>query len=709
LNSQIKIGTLLLDTTTNRLIYGKEQQQIEPKLVAVIRHLVEHKNEVVTRDDLAKAVWQEQVVSDNAVNRSISQVRKLLAQSESPQPRIETIPRVGYRLFMEEIESIAEINNEIVGVNTRTKRNDSKQSNFDWGTLKVIVFIAFSLALFGRYFYQLFFLEKEPTRFSQITLTQSSGVEKLAKFSADGMSIAYVAAEKDTGNEHIFVRELNSNKTTQVTHEPAYIVDLAWSPDSNYLIYSRWNDIHDRRCEINLISLNVDRSATKKQKILGCSERAAVHFAWNQDSNKFYFNYRESFDRPYSVKSYSILSKRFEQITLPPQSGNYRGDYYISGNLSGSRIAVVRYLGTNSIRADIYRTSDNKLIFSEPLQGNVSDLTWLGQDILLLSKNNNLFRFDFKNNEENFYYSIGKNSGGINTDYDGQRILFTVSESDINLVEFSLDGRKPEKLLAESTATEVLPARSHSKQTMAFLSNRTGLYQIWIRDSDGEVSQLSESPVSLGLSPLHWSPDDRSILFQFDDEIFLIDVQTGVIKRMIDRSHKTAVANWSYDGRSVFYSSEKSGEWQIWQFQLATKTHNQITRLGGYSARQAASGDLYFSRIHEPGLWKIKGASLSSNQLQSAELVLSQFDATNWLSWQLADGNIYYFGELTTSDSSRSKTGIMAFNINNKMRELLFPFDSNHIRYFDVQDNSVVVAVKTRSEGSIQLLSPSDE
>lgn len=719
MDSRLSIGTLILDHQTNQLIVNGTTQQIEPRLVAVLQFLFQNKEQVVRREQLIEAVWKGRVVSDNAVSRSISQVRKLLSQSSAPQPTIETIPRVGYRLQLNAnpITMDKGLTHAREVSNKEKLTSDRSSSSFiklpDSNSLKVVLFLAFSLAIFGRYFYQLISDSESTVQFVQSSLTLSPGAEKLPKISPNGRWLAYSAESQERKGEYLFVIDLDSKRTIKITQSPHYFIDLAWSPDSQSIIYSTWNSLHDRRCSIRLVRLesqkdNLDLIPLSDRNLFNCSERAATKLAWNELGNKIYMTSRPSYDRPYFVQSYALDSKRLEQVTLPPQAGNLRGDYYISGSLSGKHLAIIRYLGTARLQLQVYNTADKSFIATQKLDSDIKALTWLKDERLLISRDNNLYLYDYNSNTDKFFYAIGKNSGGLTADQDGRKIAFTVLESDINLVEYQWNATKGEfdlvKLLAESSAIEAAPSYSADQTQFVFLSNRTGSNQIWLSDSDGTVAQLSDSPISLTLSPLNWSPDDQSILFQHDDEIYTIEVATGKITRIIDREHKAANADWSADGSSIFYSSEKSGEWQIWQYLFQPNSHQQITVNGGYSAKQDRHKNLYVSRIHQDGLWRLD-YDPKGNHFLPANLVLADYSGTNWLSWQLLGKSIYYFGSTKTDVDDNKVFGIMQLDLSTYTTKLWFPFDSNHQRYFSVASDGLIVTRVTRNEGSIELLS----
>lgn len=69
---------------------------MEPRLMEVICHLSSNINELVTREDLVKWIWNEYGGGDEALSQAISFLRKLL--NDERKEIIETIPKKGYIL-----------------------------------------------------------------------------------------------------------------------------------------------------------------------------------------------------------------------------------------------------------------------------------------------------------------------------------------------------------------------------------------------------------------------------------------------------------------------------------------------------------------------------------------------------------------------------------------------------------------------------------
>lgn len=73
--------------------------RLQPRVMGVLVALASRAGEVVTRDELVSEVWAGRVVSDDAINRCIAELRRALRDNGTGSV-IETVPRVGYRLLL---------------------------------------------------------------------------------------------------------------------------------------------------------------------------------------------------------------------------------------------------------------------------------------------------------------------------------------------------------------------------------------------------------------------------------------------------------------------------------------------------------------------------------------------------------------------------------------------------------------------------------
>jgi TolB-like protein/DNA-binding winged helix-turn-helix (wHTH) protein len=81
---------------------------LTPRAFDVLRYLIEHNDRVVEKAELFEQIWNERFVSDNALTRTVTDIRHSLGdRAESPR-YIETVPKRGYR-FIATVNGAADV------------------------------------------------------------------------------------------------------------------------------------------------------------------------------------------------------------------------------------------------------------------------------------------------------------------------------------------------------------------------------------------------------------------------------------------------------------------------------------------------------------------------------------------------------------------------------------------------------------------------
>jgi DNA-binding winged helix-turn-helix (wHTH) protein/Tfp pilus assembly protein PilF len=94
-NSDFSIADRRVHPSLNRIDGPDGSVQLEPKVMEVLTFLAGRQGEVVSKEELVRAVWEGRFVSDDVVWRSIGELRRALGAAF-----IQTIPKRGYRLVI---------------------------------------------------------------------------------------------------------------------------------------------------------------------------------------------------------------------------------------------------------------------------------------------------------------------------------------------------------------------------------------------------------------------------------------------------------------------------------------------------------------------------------------------------------------------------------------------------------------------------------
>lgn len=105
------------------------------------------------------------------------------------------------------------------------------------------------------------------------------------------------------------------------------------------------------------------------------------------------------------------------------------------------------------------------------------------------------------------------------------------------------------------------PDWSPDGKTIAFESNRDGIWQIWTITPDGSGAKSITSGLSDNREP-HFSPDGRRIVFSSDRggsyDIWDLDLQTGAYRQITKGDDAEGTPTWSPNGREVAFVSNRA-------------------------------------------------------------------------------------------------------------------------------------------------------
>lgn len=90
------LGGFHVQPSTRQIVWEGVSETLEPRIMQVLVALARQRGQVISRDQLIETCWEGRIVSNDALNRCISKIRKL-AEAHGAFS-IEAIPRVGYRL-----------------------------------------------------------------------------------------------------------------------------------------------------------------------------------------------------------------------------------------------------------------------------------------------------------------------------------------------------------------------------------------------------------------------------------------------------------------------------------------------------------------------------------------------------------------------------------------------------------------------------------
>jgi Tol biopolymer transport system component len=272
-----------------------------------------------------------------------------------------------------------------------------------------------------------------------------------------------------------------------------------------------------------------------------------------------------------------------------------------------------------------------------------------GREIIVASgefENSRLFRVPVSGSGSASVIASAGDSATLPANAPDGRLAFTRTRSNrsiwtLDLATVPNTRSRLRRWPASSNLTDSNPRFSADGRRVAFVSTRSGTYQIWIANADGSGAfQLTSVPLPFVGSP-NWSPDGSTILFcgtkDGHFEVYATTAAGGTPRRLISSSGQDAVASFSRDGRWIYFTSNRTGEFQIWRMPAKGGEAVQLTRGGGRVARESTDGRyVYFATLPRDGRCTLRRMSpAGGEETQILESV--------WpFAWDLTNSGIYY-------------------------------------------------------------------
>ena len=240
---------------------------------------------------------------------------------------------------------------------------------------------------------------------------------------------------------------------------------------------------------------------------------------------------------------------------------------------------------------------------------------------------------------------------------EGNLLAYTRQYQNCNLWRIPLASKGPAQIFNSSPREDVSGVYSPDGKRVAFSSDRSGAFEIWLADSDGShPQQLTAFRGPITGSP-RWSPDGKWIAFDSrpggHSAVFVIPSEGGGPRRLTEGQHDDLLPNWSHDGASVYFCSNRSGESQIWRLPAAGGTPVRITTNGGFESLESPDGVwLYYSK-ESGGMWRRQSG------VANEEKVFSGFAARFWT---VEGGSLFYL-DLAASPPAFTELDLVSHHV----------------------------------------------
>lgn len=537
----------------NRIVDGETEHQVPDKFMQVLVVLMEHPG-VVSRRALFDEVWPDTSVVDESLTQAISSLRKIFDDDAKHPTIIETIPKKGYRLLAT-VETIP------ASESSRVRFGSAEPSDHRWWPMWLAVAIA-AIAVAGWWL-----AIRHDTRLrdesirSQITALP--GIEEYPALSPAGDRVAFVWDGGDAEDEGVFVQVIGAGPALRLTTVDGRYAFPAWTHDSRFIGYAR---VVGSRRGIFMVPAT---GGTEIELVAAEHDEALNTPAFSPDGQWLIFA-----RRALSEGAAHLLRKNMETgavESFAPSSELPFGGYRPRFSPDGSRLAFV---SSDTERTDIVTTSaDGSKPRWLPLDDlPFSDFAWgPGSDELIIRGGGRIRVVDLDGTIGRTLTST-RSAGTLSVAARHQILAFSEGHRERNIWRWTAPSDSTEasqERIIHSTDWDAFPSLSPDGQNIAFLTNRTGSYQLWVASRDGADGHLMAAIPNLNRFPPAWSPtgDRVAVTGEIDGAptTCIIEFPSGRTRCLPPPDGGEVSASWSLDGNAVFVTRSTPGAYAIWR------------------------------------------------------------------------------------------------------------------------------------------------
>lgn len=427
--------------------------------------------------------------------------------------------------------------------------------------------------------------------------------------SPDGKTVAF------SYKGDIWTVPANGGQARQITTNPAYDAYPVWSPDSRQIAFAS-----SREGSMDIYVVGRDGGAPRRVTTDSGDE---YPMAWRNDSTIM-------LKASIMPKATSIMFANFSQVyEVSDKGGRMRlfSDIPMEDISVGNDGALLYH--DNKGYEDPFRKHHQSPICRDIWLykgGNYTKLTnFAGED-----------RTPVWGGDNNTYYYLSEEDGTFNV-YK-RRIGETAK------TQLSHYKGNPVRFLTRSTDGTLCYAYDGAIYTLKEGSQPVRLNLSMVADDGSD--KLRRQVLRSGATEFAVSPSGKEIAFVVHGDVYVTSTDYTTTKRITDTPEQERNVNFSPDGRSLVYASERGGLWQIYQTSIVNKDEKQFTYATQLKKEQLVKSSLVdmqpayspdgksVAYIEDRGALKAVDVKTKAvRQLMDGKFQYSYSDGDLWFQW----------------------------------------------------------------------------
>jgi len=689
----ISVQQFIIDTQLPQMFCGDRQIDIEPKLHQLLLYFCHHPNCIITRDQIIEEVNQGVIVSDNAINKMVANIRQLLGDDAKNPEFIKTIPRRGY-CFIAIVESRAEVKAVIENKDISIQQPSGKNNQSKTTRIVLTFCTIFALLLAFILIFQLEFnTRNKPEQLKGlIPLTRHSGVEFSPAISPDQKYLIYTRNDPANNITQLWLKTLKGNKPEQLLSNLTSDIKSAWSPNSKRFVFVEYNE---GNCQFK--SLEFPLAMDNKMNITtiaDCDASYVPKLLFVNDSHTLYYIGRKNDLAPMKVLSFNLADKS-RQLIKQPLPSNY-GNYYIDLSKNGKKLLILTSEDKAQSTLHQLDLENNQLTPHGTWPRFLRSMIWHHDNQSVVHTSNEfsheLIHSDVRGNKLRTLVSTSNRVAENFSRHPNEKdFYFTSFMMNNDNVLFDLtDNKKYQNF--NSAVYDKTPIFGASTNHWYFVSKRNGIHQIFSAlENTQQVTQISQFKSEPSIDSMDISPDGKQLVWANAGSFTIKDLATKESINTEITSGTILAAQWlSNDEISV--SVQRNNFSQLYLYNVATRSLSK-EEIKWQAAFASPSGLRKF-RI-ESLTRRIFELKKLTNTFIDTGITIPQIYGRNGLNVRATETALIY----ATQDSNINE--LMQYTFNDKQLKTLGKW--LFISGFDALEQRILVSYEQSRSGDIMM------
>ncbi len=587
-DQEMVVGDVTVCPSLNRIALRERQRRIEPRIMQVLVLLVRHQGQSVSRETLLHHGWGGVFVAEDSLNRCIFQLRRALRDVGSIRLRVETIPKFGYALFVDDGPSAAAVPadappaaqpgstapvpSELPAAPSgpapapSTPSSDLLRLRFTLAALLLVLVVGL---VTGAYWWggRPVPISAVPV-FDVLPLTLEPGMDLFPALSPDGEMAAY-AARNSFDDFDLILRGTGPNgRSVSLTNTDDHDRVPVWSPRGDSIAFVRSD--RDWNCAIYVIAVPVG----KEQRVGPCLGDMLPNLVWQPDGKALIFTAIPDA----TVKMSRLMVMPLDgaaPFLLPVPPGGNADDWVPAYSPDGTSLAFARAWPEGRLSIMVMDVRTGRELHQVPLDSSSVNFDWSvdGWGLYLTNasrQRKGLWYVDVQTGRwHQVMPGIGQ-MGRLSVARARGNLAMEIYRGHADVVEIMADSQR--RTLQGSGANESEPQLSPDGNAMAFVSDRTGEPQVWLAEKDRQPRPVT-SLQGANMAALRWSADGRSLLFVAEvgmlSDLYRVTIADEMITRLTHDGHFKMSPAWMPDG-SIRVAIRGDATWDIWSIDPTT-------------------------------------------------------------------------------------------------------------------------------------------